>query len=67
MITGQHPFGCYSRHAQKTEERLVYTVCACVYSSQDVGSPGYFLILLCYVTSELGLDIVYLSGYYNGV
>ena len=30
-----------------------------------MGTPGYFLILPCYVTSEFGLDIVYLSGYYN--
>ena len=26
-----------------------------------MGTPRYFLILLCYVTSEYGLDIVYLS------
>ena len=31
-----------------------------------MGTPGYFLILPCYVTSEFGLDNVYLSGYYNG-
>ena len=35
-------------------------------SPQDVGTPGYFLILPCHVTSEFGLDIVNLSGYYNG-
>ena len=34
---------------------------------QDVGTPCYFLILPYYVTSEFGFDIVYLSGYYNGV
>ena len=48
-------------------ESLVHTVCACVSSPQDMGTLGYFLILPCYVTSEFGLDIVYLAGYYNGV
>ena len=47
----------------KNEKRLVHTVCACV---QDVGTPGYFRILPCHVTSEFGLDIytgiVNLSG-----
>ena len=33
----------------------------------SLGTLGYFLILPRYVTSEFGLDIVYLSGYYNGV
>ena len=31
------------RRARKTEERLVHTVCACVYSPQDVGTPTIFL------------------------
>ena len=30
-----------------------------------MGTPGYFLILPRYVTSEFGLDIAYLSGYYT--
>ena len=48
--------------AQKTEERLVHTVCVCVQSPQDVGSTSYYLILPCYVTLKLELDIVHLSG-----
>ena len=31
-----------------------------------MGTPGYFLILLCYVTSEFGLDIPYSGKFSNG-
>ena len=48
------------------KERAWYTLFAHTFNlPQDMETPGYFLILPCYVTSEFGLDNV--SGYYNGV
>ena len=51
-------------HAKNEGASGTHCLCMCLISPR---CGGYFLILLGYVMSEFRLDIVYLSGYYNGM